>query len=115
MRGFEDSGVGPRDLVTDDAVGGNWFYRGTVGLTFPLGLPNEFGLRGRVFTDAGSIGENDSVLATITDTASLRMSVGAGILWDSPFGPITIDLAQAILKESFDETELFRFSFGTRF
>lgn len=115
LRGFEDSGVGPRDLVTDDAVGGNWFYRGTVGLTFPLGLPNEFGLRGRVFTDAGSIGENDSVLATITDTASLRMSVGTGILWDSPFGPVNIDLAQAILKESFDETELFKFSFGARF
>lgn len=115
LRGFEESGVGPRDLVTDDAVGGNWFYRGTVGLTFPLGLPNEFGLRGRVFTDAGSIGENDGVLATITDTASLRMSVGTGILWDSPFGPVSIDLAQAILKEDFDETEIFRFSFGARF
>lgn len=115
LRGFEDAGVGPRDLVTDDAVGGNWFYRGTIGLTFPLGLPNEFGLRGRVFTDAGSIGENDSALATITDTASLRMSVGTGILWDSPFGPVNIDLAQAILKEDFDETELFRFSFGARF
>ena len=115
LRGFEDSGVGPRDLVTDDAVGGNWFYRGTVGLTFPLGLPNEFGLRGRIFTDAGSIGENDSALATITDTASLRMSVGTGILWDSPFGPVNIDIAQAILKEDFDETELLRFSFGARF
>ena len=38
------------------------------------------------------------------------MSVGTGILWDSPFGPVTIDLAQAILKEDFDKTELLRFS-----
>ena len=115
LRGFEDAGVGPRDLATQDAVGGNWYYRGSVGLTFPLGLPNEFGLRGRVFTDAGSIGENDSALSSITDTASLRMSVGTGILWDSPFGPLNIDFAQAILKEDFDKTELFRFSFGARF
>ncbi|CAN0420684.1 unnamed protein product, partial [Discosporangium mesarthrocarpum] len=115
LRGFEDSGVGPRDLATGDAVGGNWFYRATVGLTFPLGLPNEFGIRGRVFTDAGSIGENDSSFATLTDTSSIRMSVGTGILWDSPFGPVNIDFAQALLKEDFDETELVRFSFGARF
>jgi len=115
LRGFEDSGVGPRDLATQDSVGGNWYYRGTVGLRFPLGLPNEFGLSGRIFTDAGSIGENDSTLASITDTGSLRMSVGTGILWNSPFGPVNIDLAQAILKEDFDQTEIFRFSFGARF
>ena len=115
LRGFEDSGVGPRDLATQDSVGGNWYYRGTVGLRFPLGLPNEFGLSGRIFTDAGSIGENDSTLASITDTGSLRMSVGTGILWNSPFGPVNIDLAQAILKEDFDQTEIFRFSFGSRF
>lgn len=115
LRGFEDSGVGPRDLATQDSVGGNWYYRGTVGLRFPLGLPNEFGLSGRIFTDAGSVGENDSTLASITDTGSLRMSVGTGILWNSPFGPINIDLAQAILKEDFDQTEIFRFSFGARF
>ncbi len=115
LRGFEDSGVGPRDTATSDAIGGNWFYRGTLGLTFPLGLPNEFGLRGRLFTDAGSIGENDSTIATIVDKSSLRMSVGTGILWDSPFGPVSIDLSEAILKEDFDETELLRFSFGARF
>jgi outer membrane protein insertion porin family len=115
LRGFEDSGVGPRDTATGDAIGGNWFYRGTVGLTFPLGLPNEFGLRGRIFSDAGSIGEHDSGIATIADKTSVRMSVGTGILWDSPFGPVNIDFAQAILKENFDETELVRFSFGTRF
>jgi outer membrane protein insertion porin family len=115
LRGFEDSGVGPRDTVTSDAIGGNWFYRGTLGLTFPLGLPNEFGLRGRLFTDAGSIGENDSTIATVVDKSSLRMSVGTGILWDSPFGPVSIDLSEAILKEDFDETELLRFSFGASF
>ena len=115
LRGFEQSGVGPRDLITNDAVGGNWFYRGSVGLTFPLGLPNEFGIEGRVFSDAGSLGENDSSIASITDTGSLRMSVGAGLLWSSPLGPMNLDFARAIIKESFDQTEVFRFSVGTKF
>ena len=115
LRGFEDSGVGPRDLATSDSIGGNWFYRSTLGVSFPLGLPNEFGLRGRMFTDAGSIGSNDSNVSSITDTASLRMSVGTGILWDSPFGPVNIDFAKTLLKEDFDQTEFLRFSFGARF
>jgi outer membrane protein insertion porin family len=115
LRGFEDAGVGPRDPATLDSVGGNLFYRTTVGVTFPLGLPNEFGLRGRVFSDAGSLAENDSNFSTLTDTGSIRLSVGTGLLWDSPFGPVNIDLAKALLKEDFDQTELFRFSFGARF
>jgi outer membrane protein insertion porin family len=115
LRGFEESGVGPRDIASGDSIGGNWFYRATVGITFPLGLPNEFGVRGRVFSDLGSLGENDSTFSTLTDTGSIRMSVGTGILWDSPFGPVTIDFAKAILKEDFDETELVAFNFGARF
>lgn len=115
LRGFQDSGVGPRDGASGDSLGGNWFYRSTLGMTFPLGLPNEFGLRGRVFTDAGSLGGNDGAFGGATDTASVRMSVGTGILWDSPFGPVNIDFAKAVLEEEFDETELVRFSFGTRF
>jgi outer membrane protein insertion porin family len=115
LRGFEDSGVGPRDGASGDSIGGNWFYRTTAGVTFPLGLPNEFGVRGRVFTDAGSIGENDSSFGAATDTGSIRMSVGTGLLWNSPFGPINIDFTKAILKEDFDETALVRFDFGARF
>ncbi|MEQ9365396.1 MAG: outer membrane protein assembly factor BamA, partial [Leptospirales bacterium] len=115
LRGFESAGVGPRDLATDDALGGKWFYRGTVGLQFPLGLPNEFGIKGRLFSDAGSIGDSGFALGSQTDTSSLRVSIGTGIAWSSPFGPITLDLAQALVKENFDRTEIFRFSFGTRF
>ena len=115
LRGFENRGVGPRDGASGDSIGGNWFYRTTAGVTFPLGLPNEFGIRGHVFTDAGSIGENDSSFGASTDTGSIRMSVGTGILWDSPFGPVNIDFTQAILKEDFDETALVRFDFGAKF
>ena len=115
LRGFEPAGIGPRDPATRDSLGGKWFYRGSVGMSFPLGLPNEIGLRGRVFTDAGSLGDSGSSIGASTDTGSLRASIGTGLEWRSPFGPVTIDFSQAIIDESFDKTELFRFSFGARF
>jgi outer membrane protein insertion porin family len=58
------------------------------------------------------IDENDP---NIFDEDSVRVSAGFGISWRSPFGPIRIDVAKALVSESFDEDELFRFSFGTRF
>ena len=115
LRGFDNSGVGPRDVATEDAVGGKWFYRGSLQVSFPLGLPNELGIRGRVFTDLGSLGGIDGGAGAVTDTGSVRASTGTGLGWKSPFGPINIDFAKAFLKEDFDETQVFRFSFGTRF
>ena len=44
-----------------------------------------------------------------------RLSVGIGVNWVSPFGPLRIDLAKAILKEEGDETKLFSFNVGTQF
>ncbi len=115
LRGFEAAGIGPRDLATDDALGGRWNYRSSLGITFPLGLPNEFGVKGKVFTDAGSLGSSGSSAEGRTDTGSLRVAVGAGLAWKSPFGPISITLSRAVLKEDFDKTELFRFNLGTIF
>ncbi len=51
----------------------------------------------------------------LNDDASLRLSVGVGLTWVSPFGPLAVDLAYPVLKESYDEDELFRFSVGTSF
>lgn len=120
LRGFEFAGVGPRDLTgtADDSLGGNRFARTRVEMSFPTGLPDEFGVRGRVFNDAGILDEVDATPLpgeNFKQDSALRMSVGAGVTWASPFGPIGIDLAKAILKESYDKTEFFRFSFGTRF
>ena len=80
---------------------------------FPLGLPEEFGLRGAVFTDFGTLfGASKDGAANFQDEASLRASVGASVLWSSPLGPLRFDFAEAILKEDFDKTEFFRFSLG---
>ncbi len=115
LRGFDNGGAGPRDLSTDDALGGNIVYSGSVELIFPLGLPKQFGVNGAIFTDAGSLTELDFDDPVIADTASLRWTAGVGVAWRSPFGPVRLDFAVPILKESFDEIENFRFNFGTRF
>ena len=115
LRGFEPSGVGPRDAETGDALGGNTFYSLTGELGFPLGLPDELNLRGAIFTDIGSLTGIDDTGPELLDESTPRLSVGAGINFRSPLGPIRLDFARALIKEDFDRTESFRFSFGTRF
>lgn len=115
LRGFKFAGVGPRDVSTNDALGGTKYYVGSVELEVPLGLPEELGLRGRLFTDVGSLWDVGFEDPTVFDNSSIRMSVGVGFSWRSPFGPIRVDFGQAVLKEDFDKTEVVRFSFGTRF
>jgi outer membrane protein insertion porin family len=115
LRGFERAGIGPRDLTTDDALGGNIYGVGTVEVSFPLGLPEELGIRGRAFTDFGTLTDVDDDGAEVVDEGSLRASVGVGISWRSPLGPIRIDFSEPVLKEDFDRTENIRFSFGTQF
>ncbi len=116
-RGFEYGGIGPRDGNTNDALGGKNFYTGTVEASFPLDLPFDLDIRGRVFTDFGAAWDIDdnSIPVNLQDSSSPRVTVGTGISWNSPFGPVVVDLGVAVIKEDFDETELFSFSFGTQF
>jgi outer membrane protein insertion porin family len=115
LRGFKVGGVGPRDLKTDDALGGTQYYRGSAEIGFPLGLPDEFDIKGALFSDVGSVWGNDDPFPDIADDPSLRSSVGVGVGWGSPVGPVRINLSRAWLKEDYDKTEFFSFSFGTRF
>lgn len=115
FRGFRNAGVGPRDKATGDALGGNMYYIGTAELRFPLGLPEEMGITGAAFSDVGSLWNSDDRGPDVFDMNTPRVSAGVGVLWTSPFGPIRVDLAQAVAKEKQDQTEIFRFSFGTRF
>ena len=115
LRGFENFGVGPRDLLTDDAIGGQQFYAGTAEVTFPLGLPEEFDIKGSIFSDVGSSWGVDDPFPNLTDDATPRVSLGFGLGWVSPFGPLRVDIASALLKESYDQTQTFSFNFGTRF
>lgn len=115
LRGFDDSGIGPRDLATSDAIGGKLMATGTIELRFPNFLPESLGIGTSLFSDFGLLTETDQALATLVDTGNPRASVGLGISWQSPVGPVRIDLAEAILEEGFDVTESFRISVGTSF
>jgi outer membrane protein insertion porin family len=131
LRGFSPAGIGPRDEISQDALGGNKYYVGSVSLGVPLGLPKELGLSGRIWTDFGSLWGNDQKNATFTpaelaqepggvspqivDNPAIRVSSGVGLTWVSPVGPVKIDLGLPVKRESFDKTQFFRVSFGTKF
>jgi outer membrane protein insertion porin family len=134
FRGFAKSGIGPKQVGNDgelDAIGAENYAIGTVELIFPLwGIPEEWGLEGAVFSDFGTVfgTDEDDVAAGVDscsnldgidcdvfDSTNIRAAVGAGVIWQSPFGPLRLEAAYPLLKEDFDETEKFRFSIGTRF
>ncbi len=114
LRGFEQAGVGPRDTVVDQGLGGNKFFAIRAEASFPLGLPEEYGIHGGVFFDAGSLWDLDFT-GGFSDSSSLRTAVGVSLFWKTPLGPLRFDFASPIKKETFDETESFRFSIATRF
>jgi outer membrane protein insertion porin family len=131
FRGFERGGIGPRDFDSPrrDALGGEIFAVARTDVSFPIGLPEDFGIYGGVFGDVGTIFQlEDPVLVgesfttpgasqtfTIDDEAKLRASVGVSIFWDSGFGPLRINFALPVIEEDGDETEIFRLTAGTRF
>ncbi|MBL4618393.1 MAG: outer membrane protein assembly factor BamA [Robiginitomaculum sp.] len=135
FRGFDIAGIGARvvELVPDgnggftqvgrDALGGKAYAIGSVELEFPVGLPEEYGIRGALFSEFGTLGlldASDKVVANSTrfvieDRLSLRATAGVSIFWDSPFGPVRFDFSNVFKSEAFDDVRTFRFSQTTRF
>ena len=115
LRGFRSAGAGPRDVSTSDSLGGKRYAVGTVSSTFPMGLPRELGMRAFVFSDFGTLWETDAKGANVVDDPSLRASMGVGLSWRSPFGPLRISFAAPVKREKYDRDEIIRINFGTRF
>ncbi|SHE67665.1 Beta-barrel assembly machine subunit BamA [Ruegeria intermedia] len=121
FRGFEPAGLGPRDLSNgqDDAIGGNLYWVARFESDFPLGLPEELGLRGGVFYDVGNLWDIDNVDTTganiVGADGSLRHVIGVSLLWDTPFGPLRFNFSKALVKEDFDKEQNFDFTIQARF
>ncbi len=113
LRGFDVAGIGARDKYTKDALGGNWMVYTGGELMFPIGL-DELGIRGRTFVDAGMLGKPDNMHEGIEYSDKARVAAGFGFQWLSPMGQIDIDFGFPIVKEKYDETQVFRLNFGTR-
>ncbi len=115
FRGFRTGGIGPRDTTTGDALGGEQYYKGSADVSFPIGLPSEFGIKGILFTEAGSLWGLSDTGPEVFDEASLRVSVGTGLQWKSPLGLIRVDFGIPVIKEDLDKREIVRINFGSRF
>jgi outer membrane protein insertion porin family len=135
VRGFQTAGIGPRDLTvgtTQDALGGTMYWGASFEVQVPVfGVPKDFGIRFALFADAGSVwnyrgatffpatGQTvttiDPVTGKDTNAMTVRSSVGAGVIWDSPFGPIRVDYAIPLTKDPNDRVQELRFSGGTKF
>jgi len=123
LRGFQSGGAGPHAVGSGsvDSIGGRLIYTQSTELRFPLPISPDLGLSGRAFVDIGSLsevttlGRVNGVATTVTNDAAPRVGAGLGVSWKSPFGLINVDLAQAVVKRRYDQTQFFRFGFGTRF
>jgi outer membrane protein insertion porin family len=126
LRGFQTGGAGPHDVQSGDPVGGRFIWTQTSELRFPLPVSPDLGLSGRTFVDIGSLTQgsfqNPSACLTsttqscrITQSPAPRVGAGVGISWQTAFGLINVDLAPFVIKQPGDQTQIFRFGFGTRF
>jgi outer membrane protein insertion porin family len=131
--------------TSNDNLGGTMYWGASLEFQYPFYfLPKDAGFKGAVFVDSGSVwgykGETESpatgeINGTVTgtapggaptpfvcqcgmqyvDSAAVRASVGASLIWDSPFGPLRFDLAYPFLKQPYDRTQFFAFGGGTKF
>jgi len=126
FRGFETAGIGPRDtnFNRSDALGAKAYAVGSLELSIPTFLPEQYGIKAALFTDFGTAGlldDKDKLNASgtidplIYDDLALRASAGLSVFWRSPMGPIRFDFSQVLAKEAYDKTETFRFSTSTKF
>ena len=126
FRGFDVAGVGTIDTSTGDFLGGNIFYVASAGVVVPLGdFAEELGFQLSAYVDAGTLYKAELPLVDqngnpidnsfVIDSNAVRIAVGIGLTWDSPFGPVRLDVARAIRKLPTDRTETIQFNVGTRF
>lgn len=118
LKGFQYAGVGPRDKVTGDALGGNLYYLMSAELMFPLGLSQELDINGVVFMNAGGLHNTElskEDKKTINYSTKPRAAVGVGVNLSSPMGPIGVYYSKTISKQSFDKSKTILLIFQTPF
>ena len=120
LRGFESNGFGPRDLTAPnrDALGGNVYATARFEAEFPIGLPEEYGVKGGAFLDVGSVWSLDDTAGTggpVDDAFHLRSAVGLSLFWNTPIGPLRFNFSKALVKEDYDKEQTFDLTISTKF
>jgi outer membrane protein insertion porin family len=129
--------------IYGDALGGTMYWGASLELQTPLYfLPKDTGIKVAAFADAGSLwnytgpttfpatGEvlsgnicpswtpaavPNAVPCPVDNAMHIRSSVGVGLIWDSPFGPLRFDYSVPLSKQPYDRVQQFRFGGGTKF
>ena len=124
IRGFEGRGLGPR-LTTGEVLGATMYAGISAEIEFPIPvLPENYGLSGALWADAAWIGSDNlptgvgpgtGVFDPTTNDEPWRASVGASLIWASPFGPLRGDFSHVLNKSTGDKTQMFQFSISTLF
>lgn len=133
IRGFARAGLGPRDITTGDALGGTTYWSTTAEIRFPIPyVSEEVGMGLAAFVDAGSVfgagagakkldnksgtcGTASPTDVCLADSSATRVTAGISLLWNSPLGPLRLDIGKALVKESFDKEQLIQFGASTKF
>ena len=122
VRGYRTSSIGPKYY---NEAANRWFTTGgtksvaaSAELFFPVpGLKKNEAFRLSTFFDMGGVfSDNESVSGTQQyEQGELRYSVGLGVQWNSPFGPLQISLAEPLNDDDKDRTQKFQFGMGSTF
>ncbi len=126
LRGFQTGGAGPHATNGGDSLGGRTLITQSTELRFPLPVSPDLGLTGRSFVDLGTLFNVPSAARGVIpvgangqppvyDKRGFRLGAGFGVSWKTPFGLINLDLAPFVIKQHYDQGQIFRFGFGTRF
>ena len=112
LRGFERGKIGPKD--GDTYIGGNYVSTINFATTLPQILENLQNIDFSIFFDAANNWGVDYD-SSIGDSSKIRSSIGLGVDWFTPIGPLNFSLAQSLTKDKGDKLESFRFNLGTTF
>ena len=121
LRGFDIAGVGSRNWAwTTYSLGGLWKLNGSTQLNFPIFIPDEYQIKGFVFFDYGILGKPPKEEYTYLGAPNkidtdLRTSVGVGIYWNTPMGPMNFSWGWPLKMNEYDEEQRFLLSFETQF
>ncbi|MBQ0013202.1 MAG: outer membrane protein assembly factor BamA [Proteobacteria bacterium] len=121
LRGFDVAGVGSRNWYNRNySLGGLWKLNGSTQLNFPIFIPDEYQVKGFVFADYGMLGEpptEEKYYAGVPNLIDhdLRTSVGVGIFWNTPMGPMNFSWGWPLKLNEYDQEQRFLLSFETQF
>jgi len=126
LRGFDIAGVGSRNWAYQTySLGGLWKLNGSTQLNFPIFIPDEYQIKGFVFADYGILGKpprqenmychpylgcHDNYIDD-----DIRTSVGVGIYWNTPMGPMNFSWGWPLKLNKYDQEQRFLLSFETQF